>query len=115
MMPKSTVRITPPVTQPFSTSILLEAAQIVSGKRNATHGAKERSFEAIAALWAAYNASKQDPSLPDTAYDVAQKMVLLKMARANQGSFIRDHAVDQAGYSGIAGELALGASRQPKA
>jgi hypothetical protein len=87
-------------------SILTEAAEIVAGARNSTHGDKERSFGAIARMWHAYDLSKLDPSQPDTAYDVSQKMVLLKIVRANQGERVRDHAVDQCGYSAIAGELA---------
>lgn len=91
-------------------SILREAATIVDGARNQTHGDKERSFVAIAALWDAYllsrphaSAAVQTPSI--TPADVAAMMVLMKMARSMHGQHIPDHAVDAAGYSAIWGEL----------
>lgn len=93
-----------------ASSVLLEAADIVRGARNATHGDKERSFLAIAWLWNAYLESRPLPGEEIRAFDVAQMMVLMKMARANQGQAIRDHFVDQAGYSAIAAELSLSLS-----
>ena len=87
--------------------ILREAAGIVDGARNVQHGEKERSFAAIAELWSAYISSrKADRIGPITPTDVAWMMVLMKIARAEQGSAIRDHFVDAAGYAAIAGELA---------
>ena len=85
-------------------SILTEAAEITLGARNATHGDKERSFEAIAGLWNAYTASRKSGG-PLTARDVAIMMALLKIARSVQGEPVRDHFVDMAGYAAIAGEL----------
>ncbi len=86
-------------------SILSEAAGIVGGARNTTHGDKERSFQVIADLWNAYIDGRKTPG-PITPFDVAQFMVLLKIGRSIQGQPVRDHFVDAAGYSGIAGELA---------
>lgn len=88
-------------------SILREAAGIVEGARNTTHGEKERSFEAIAGLWNAFLAVRKDPKGPIRASDVAQMMSLLKKARAEQGTPVRDHFVDDAGYAAIAGELTV--------
>lgn len=88
-------------------SILSEAAGIVEGARNAQHGNKERSFEAIARMWTAYLMSREMGGTYVRAEDVAQMMVLTKMMRAEWGTPIRDHYVDAAGYSGIAGEIAL--------
>ncbi len=86
--------------------ILHEAAKIVEGDRNATHGDKERSFEMIADFWGTYlRDSNGVLRVALTGRDVAQMMVLMKVARANCGTPVRDHFVDQAGYSGIAGEL----------
>ncbi len=93
----------------ISGDILRGAANIVEGARNATHGEKERSFDAIAGLWNAYDAAKKDPIAPDTSFDVAWKMALLKIGRSLQGGFTRDHYVDAAGYAAIAGEIAEGA------
>jgi hypothetical protein len=90
-----------------SHSILAEAASIVEGVRNQQHGHKERSFVAIAAMWSAYLAARQEPAGPIRSHDVAQMMVLMKGCRAEWGTPIRDHYVDMAGYAGIAGELAL--------
>ncbi len=88
--------------------ILREAADIVDGQRNKTHGARERSFQAIADLWNTYlrhaRLLHSEDGLIDV--DVAQMMVLLKIARSLTGEPIADHFVDAAGYSGVAGELA---------
>lgn len=87
-----------------ATSILTEAANIVGGDRNSTHGDKERSFQVIANLWNAYLSGRKTQG-DITPFDVAQFMVLLKVARSIQGKPVRDHFVDAAGYSAIAGEL----------
>lgn len=93
----------------ISTDILHEAARIVAGDRNTTHGEKERSFTLIADLWNAYLEGRREWS-PIRPVDVAQMMVLLKVARSIQGTMQRDHFLDMAGYAAIAGELA--ASRE---
>lgn len=90
-------------------SILSEAASIVEGSRNQQHGEKERSFFAIARMWDAYLSARKDPSSPIRAQDVAHMMSLMKKMRSEWGTPIRDHFVDDAGYSAIAGEIALAA------
>ena len=103
--------VTPaPASGDVSHSILTEAARIVQGDRNATHGDKERSFRVIADLWNAYLDGRKNPG-PISPRDVAAFMVLLKLARSVQGTAARDHFVDAAGYAGIAGELAEGEPR----
>lgn len=88
--------------------ILTEAAKIVEGARQATHGPKERSFAVIAQLWMVYLSGRRDMTgCIITASDVSMMMVLLKMARAIQGTATRDHFVDLAGYGAIAGEISL--------
>jgi hypothetical protein len=91
----------------FSSELLTEAANIVAGDRNKTHGDKERSFAAIAEFWNTYLSFRKDrPINPQISpADVAQMMVLLKIARAIQGTPVRDHFLDAAGYAAIAGEL----------
>jgi hypothetical protein len=90
-------------------AILRQAAEIVDGARNVTHGDKERSFRAIARLWDAYLTAK--PPVFDigkpivTAADVAAMMVLLKFARSEHGQHVDDHGIDAAGYAAIWGEL----------
>lgn len=90
-----------------ASSMLQEAASIVAGARNTTHGDKERSFAAIASLWNAYLYEvRKDHSAPISGHDVAVLMVLMKFARSQQGQAVRDHYVDAAGYAAIAGEIA---------
>jgi len=86
-------------------SILTEAANIVAGARNTTHGDKERSFDAIARVWTAYLRARKNPEGPIRPHDVAAMMVAMKFCRAEWGEPVRDHAVDAAGYAAIAGEL----------
>src|ERR1700744_5176820 len=43
-------------------SLLLEAADIVGGDRERTHGKKERSFEVIAQFWNVYLSGRAEPS-----------------------------------------------------
>jgi hypothetical protein len=90
-------------------SILAEAARIVEGARNQQHGDKERSFIAIAGVWDAYLRHRRDPTGAIRAQDVAHMMSLMKKMRAEWGTPIRDHFVDDAGYTGIAGEITIGA------
>lgn len=84
--------------------ILQEAKTIVTGDRNTTHGSMERSFVVIAQLWDTYLVGRKHGG-PITAVDVANMMVLLKIARSIQGTPVRDHYVDMAGYAAISGEL----------
>lgn len=92
------------VAKPTAGDILKEAHDIVEGARNATHGEKERSFQVIANFWNTYLDGRKEQG-PITAFDTAQLMVLLKIARSIQGARHKDHALDAAGYSAIAGEL----------
>jgi hypothetical protein len=96
-------------------SILSEAARIVEGVRNQQHGDKERSFVAIAIMWDAYLSARRVPQGRIRAQDVAHMMALMKKMRAEWGSPIRDHFVDDAGYTGIAGELSIPAPAQAQA
>jgi hypothetical protein len=83
-----------------ASSILNEAAKIVSGARRETHGSPERSFAHISALWSAYL------EVPVTPVDVAHMMTLLKIVRSKRGEPVLDHFIDGAGYQALAGELA---------
>jgi hypothetical protein len=94
-----------PLPTCLAASILREAANVVEGSREKTHGQKERSFIAIAGAWNAYLAARRDPTAPITATDVCWMMNWMKTVRSVQGEFVRDHAVDAAGYAAIAGEV----------
>lgn len=96
-------------------AILREAAGIVDGARNQTHGDKERSFIAIAKTWDAYLASRRaGREGVVTAADVAAMMVMLKLMRSEHGQHVEDHGVDAAGYSAIWGELREAAANAEK-
>jgi len=91
-------------------TLLIEAASVVAGPRNYTHGDKVTSFQHIANIWNTYLAARQMPpeGKPDhriTSSDVAQMMVLLKIIRSVAGTPVRDHYLDEAGYAAIAGEI----------
>lgn len=85
--------------------ILLEAADIVTGKREHTYGNKRKMQENVAGLWNAF--LKDKLSSPLEAQDVAILMGLLKVGRMMQGGGTRDNFVDAAAYLAMAGELGL--------
>lgn len=80
--------------------ILATATEYVTKDRAVTHGDAERSFQTIAGFWSVYL------DTPVTAVDVAAMMALLKLARIKGNPTHIDSAIDAAGYSAIAGELA---------
>ena len=86
-------------------AILDRARSIVTGDRRTTHGAPERCFGTIAAFWRIYLDAIGRPVQP---HDVAQMMVLLKVARSTSGTFHADDYEDACGYAALAGELAAG-------
>ena len=87
-------------------SIYAEAEAIVAGPRQATHGELAVSFGTIAQYWTVYLQSRQvGMDYPISGSDVAQMMVLLKVARAATGTPTHDHFLDQIGYAGISAEL----------
>lgn len=72
----------------------------VYGPRQAAYGHPRDNFERTARLWNGYLfASKGNQSPLLNASDVAQMMVLLKMARLMQTPDHRDSVVDMAGYT----------------
>jgi hypothetical protein len=86
--------------------ILTDAAGIVGGARNDTHGDKITSFQLIADFWNLYLDGRRDQvGEPITALNVAQMMELLKIVRSIQGLPVEDHFLDSAGYAAIAGEI----------
>ncbi len=80
-------------------ALLSEAAETIR-QREGAHGDKGRTFAMIAAMWSAYLGAEVSPA------DVAQMMVLLKVARARCGDRTHhDHYVDQAGYVACTADL----------
>lgn len=91
-----------PVTR---AAILAEATRCVTQDRAVAYGDLEANFGRIAGHWAWWLQGKLRPEATITEYDVAQMMVGLKQARAMGNPAFRDNAVDQAGYSALAGEI----------
>lgn len=85
---------------PTTADVLDTAIGLCTGERAVTHGGKQEGFDLIAAYWSVYLQQVI------TGKDVAQMMVLLKLSRDAVGVYNPDDFVDQAGYTGIAGELA---------
>ena len=87
--------------QPTTRKTILDAAEkCVCHDRQDTHGRPEDSFGDIADLWTTYKGVEFDP------VDVAQMMVLLKIARAKGNPKHTDNWIDIAGYAACAGEIA---------
>lgn len=80
--------------------ILDEAKSIINGQRQNAYGAPENNFERIAVMWSAY----LDHAITDS--DVANMMILLKVARSKHNNSHSDNWVDICGYAALGGELA---------
>lgn len=78
--------------------LLSDASEIVTSDRANAYGPPEDNFKRIAALWEVY--LEQHPSdAPINATDVANMMVLMKVARLMQTPGHRDSWLDIAGYA----------------
>ncbi len=78
--------------------VLEEAADLIDGDRNVTYGSPTQNFENIAELWNVRFGHLLKNGKTFTAPDVADAMILLKVAR-NIADPKRDNAVDIAGYA----------------
>lgn len=76
-----------------------EALKTINGERQDQYGNPEDTFALIANLWAAY----LDVDLK--AENVADMMVLLKIAREKGGKGKRDNMVDLIGYAALGAEM----------
>ena len=80
--------------------IILETAKsIINGERAGTYGKAEDSFKIIASLWSAYLA------IDVSATDVANLMILMKVARNSSGVYKEDNWIDICGYAALGGEI----------
>ena len=84
---------------------LQEAEIIVCSDREDTYGSPEDNFELIANLLSRYLCWEVGP------IDVANMMILLKVARAATGKFNADNYIDIAGYAACACEIGDGSSK----
>lgn len=82
--------------------VLSQAAFAVLKDRAATHGAAERSFGLIAAIWSARLGVKIRPD------QVAILLIDLKTVRAWGNPGHGDNWIDIAGYAACGGEIATG-------
>lgn len=90
---------------PERVNILNDAAGLIVGQRQEDYGTPEENFERIAGYFNIHFKKNLENNIPATPRQMAEFMVLLKMARTIN-SPTRDSYVDIGGYAGIAGELA---------
>ena len=79
--------------------VLEISRNIVTGQRTDDYGQPEDSFDKIAKYWSVYLGRKI------TSLDVANMMMLLKMARMTNGGGSIDNYIDIAGYAACGGEI----------
>lgn len=84
------------------TLTLATAEKLINHNRAEEYGAADISFHRIAMLWSAYTGHTINKA------DVANMMVLLKVARAKASPQKQDSYDDMAGYAALAAELAIG-------
>ena len=94
------------MTTTSAKQILQQAAELVGGDRERTHGTKLRNFTNIAKLWQTFLEIRRDPRLPLNAEDIAAMNVLQKLARTQTGEYNPDDWADICGYGGCGGEVA---------
>lgn len=86
------------------TKILDDAIQAVYGRTD-IYGKPEDTFQTIAELW---NGFLRGTGIPDPnidCEDVANMMILLKVARSAEGHYHKDNWIDIAGYAENAARL----------
>lgn len=78
---------------------LREAAELITGPRQATYGSPDESFGKIAKLWTMYKGAEFTP------YDVTYMLFLLKVSRLMNG-YHEDSNRDGMGYLALGAEMA---------
>lgn len=81
--------------------ILNIAGDIIAGNRKECYGEAENSFNTIAKMWSAYL------NYNVTSEDVANMMILLKVARNASGKYKTDNWIDICGYAALGGEISF--------
>ena len=79
--------------------ILEKAKSIINGERQGTYGEAEDSFAVISQLWTAYLGKDLSSA------DVANMMILMKVARNSSGIYKDDNWIDICGYAALGGEI----------
>jgi hypothetical protein len=78
-------------------NILYAADEITNGARRKAYGHPENNFGRIADLWNAYRQNMNHEEF--TPQDIAQMMILMKIARLQESPDHRDSLIDLAGYA----------------
>ena len=73
--------------------VLDNAKKIINGERQGTYGNAEDSFSIIAQMWSAYLNTEI------LSVDVANMMILMKVARNSSGVYKDDNWIDICGYA----------------
>ena len=82
--------------------VLKKALEAVNGTRRENYGSVEDSFQCIASYWSTYLNKDVSPK------DVANMMILMKVARLTGVPGNTDTYVDIAGYAACGGEISAG-------
>lgn len=96
-------QITPEILASEKKSALDTAKEIIYGDREEAYGSPRFNLDSIAQFWNVY-LNRKHPDMPDhqmTAEDVAQFMILLKMARLIHNPTHFDSITDQIGYAAL--------------
>lgn len=93
-------------SRPARVEVLEEAAGLIDGERNVTYGTPTQNFTNIGELLTTRFKHKLKDGESFTAADVADLMILVKVAR-NIAQVKRDNYVDIAGYAGCGWEASL--------
>lgn len=88
--------------------VLDKAKTIINGERQGTYGNAEDNFASIAAFWSTY----LNREISST--DVANMMILMKVARNSSGVYKDDNYIDICGYAALGGEIAAGKELFPR-
>lgn len=96
--------VQPKPDKPERVAVLLEAADLITGDRNISYGEPTQNFTNIAEFLTTRLGHKLRDGEVITPADVADMMILLKVAR-NIGNTKRDTYVDIAGYAGCGAEI----------
>ena len=88
--------------------VLDKAETIINGERQGTYGNAEDNFANIAAFWSTYL------NTPIDSTDVANMMILMKVARNSSGVYKDDNYIDICGYAALGGEIAAGKELFPR-
>lgn len=86
--------------------ILDKAKTIINGERQGTYGNAEDNFTSIAAFWSTYL------NTPIDSTDVANMMILMKVARNSSGVYKDDNYIDICGYAALGGEIAANTTKK---